>query len=232
MARRSYATVLAGALGFMPVAAMAADHQDGPATTADPTSDITDVYAWTNADHTKVNLVMDVSPLATPNSKFSNAVQYVFHTSSGSAYGMTSGGTNVICTFDATQKISCWAGSEYVTGDASHITGLTSASGKLKVFAGLRDDPFFFNLDGFKSTAAAVHVAAGSLAFDAAGCPTLDEPNSTALVTQLKQSPTHAAPVDHFLGLNVLSIVLQLDTSILASGGAVVSIWGSTNHAS
>jgi hypothetical protein len=212
--------------------ALAADHQDGPAATADPSADITDVFAWMSPDATHVNLVMDVFPFASGTPKFSNTVQYVFHTSSRPSFGMAAAANvNVICTFDTSQIISCWAGDEYVTGDASSTTGLSSASGKLKVFAGLRDDPFFFNLEGFKATAADVTAAKGSLTFDSNGCPMLDGPTSTALVTQLKTAADGGPPQDHFLKANLLAIVVQLDKSILTSGGPLVSVWAATHVA-
>jgi hypothetical protein len=212
--------------------ALAADHQDGPAATADPSADITDVFAWMSSDASKVNLVMDVFPFATGTPMFSNTVQYVFHTSSRPSYGVAAAATvNVICTFNTAQTISCWAGDEYVTGDASSTAGLTSASGKLKVFAGLRNDPFFFNLDGFKATAADVTAAKGSLSFDSNGCPLLDGPTSTALVTQLRTAPDGGAPKDHFLAANLLALVVQLDKSVLTSGGPLVSVWAATHVA-
>jgi hypothetical protein len=212
--------------------ALAADHQDGPAATADPSADITDVFAWMSPDASMVNLVMDVFPFATGTPLFSNTVQYVFHTSSRPSFGMASAASvNVICTFDTGQTISCWAGAEYVTGDASSATGLTSASGKLKVFAGLRNDPFFFNLDGFKATVADVTAAKGSLGFDTHGCPALDAPTVTALVTQLATAPDGGAPQNHFLGANLLAIVVQVDKSILTSGGPLVSVWAATHVA-
>jgi hypothetical protein len=211
-------------------AALTADHMDGPAATADPTADITDVFAWTSADGKSLNLVMDVFPAATASARFSNTVQYVFHTSSHPAFGQAAAATeDMICTFDSAQKISCWAGSEYVSGDASKTAGIASGSGKLRVFAGMRDDPFFFNLDGFKHAVATVKGAASSLTFDAAGCPALDSATSAALVNQLKTDPNGNAPQDHFKGLNVLAIVLQVDLSIVNKGGPVVSVWGSTN---
>jgi hypothetical protein len=217
------------ALLLAPIA-LAADHMDGPAATADPAADITDVFAWTSADGTKLNLVLDVFPAATSSAKFSNTVQYVLHTSSHPAFGMAAAATeDIVCTFDAAQKISCWAGSEYVNGDASNTAGITSGSGKLKVYAGLRDDPFFFNLDGFKHAVATVKGAAASLTFDPAGCPKLDAATSAALVSQLKTDPNGNAPQDHFKALNVLAIVVQVDLAIVNKGGPVVSVWASTN---
>ena len=152
------AALLLGLVGRSP--AYAADHTDGTASVLnvpDASSDITDVYAWM-ADATHVNLVMDVFPNAVTGSKFSNVVQYVFHTTAKAGLlATTSTPANVICTFDTTQKISrrIVSGSgtvlDFVTGDASATTGLSSADGKVKVFAGLRDDPFFFNLAGLRT---------------------------------------------------------------------------------
>lgn len=226
-------------------AVMAADHLDGQEVTKDPASDITDLYSWVSPDGTKTYLVMNVAPLArvtatdtAPASKFSDAVQYVFHTTSMPSYGAAGTPLNVICTFDAAQVISCWAGSEYVHGDASNTAGITSASGKLKVFAGPRDDPFFFNLDGFKDVAKTVADTIknnpGSLNLDGTGCPHLGG-TANVLKNKLKADPHvdgGGAAKDFFKGLNVLSIVIAIDTSVLTSGGPMLSVWASTNKAS
>ena len=213
--------------------ALSADHQDGPATTSEPPADINDVYTW--MDGTNVVLAMTVYPGASPGSQFSNNVQYVFHTGSAAAgLGATTNPVDVIATFDATQKISVWVGTaDYVKGDASPTAGLTSASGKVKVFAGLRADPFFFNLDGFKQTlldvqAAAAVTGTGALVFNEAGCPTLDAVTSGKLVTQLQTNVDGGAPANHFAALNGLAIVVSVDKSLLTKGGAVVSVWGGT----
>src|SRR5262249_9125643 len=142
----------------------------------------------------------------------------------------TTKSVDVVCTFDAAQKISCWVGDkDYVTGDASAVAGLTSASGKVKVFAGLRDDPFFFNLDGFKHTVSTVEAAAPTLMFDGAGCPAIDAATSAVLVGQLQHDPNGGPPANFFAGKNVLSIVLSIDKTLLTEGGPIVSMWASTN---
>src|SRR5450432_1331316 len=208
----------------------AADHKDGPAATADPSADITDVYAWMSSDKTKVNLVMDVYPNAPAAAMFSDQVLYAFHLNSAATFGGTATETKIICGFDTAQKITCWVGgTETVTGDASATTGISSTSGKTKVFAGLRDDPFFFNLTGFKATAAAVVAAAGGLTLDAAGCPMLDSATSTALVGQLAHGAAGAAPTSDFAGQNVQSIVIQVDTALVTPGGKLLGIWASTH---
>lgn len=213
---------------------MSADHRDAPATTADPASDINDVFAF--LDGPKVVLAMTVSPFAGATAKFSDATQYVFHTSSGADYGKLTDNKDIICTFDAAQKISCWAGTDdYVTGDASAEAGITSASGKMKVFAGKRSDPFFFNLQGFKDAVAAVDAKASSLTFDASGCPTLDATTAGALGGLLKETSSTAAPskttADDFASANTLAIVISIDPLLVTKGGPVTAVWGSTNKA-
>jgi hypothetical protein len=165
-------------------------------------------------------------------SQFSNAVQYVFHTSSGASFGATTAKEDIICTFTAAQKISCWVGKDdYVTGDASGLAGLASADGKVKVFAGLRADPFFFNLDGFNNTVATVEGAEGSLAFDQAGCPLLDNGTASVLRTDLQTASDGGPPVDFFKSFNGLAIVISVDKSLVTKGGPVLSTWSSTNKA-
>jgi hypothetical protein len=206
----------------------AADHLDSPGATKEPTADITDTYSWVAGKN--VVLVMDVAPLAASDVFFSDKIQYVFHTASGSAFGDATKKTDVICTFDAARKISCWVGDkDYVTGDAGVTSGLVSDSGMIKVYAGLRDDPFFFNLTGFKDAVKTVDSVEGQLKFDGAGCPALDGATVNALVGKLQGDGMGGKATNFFAGADVLSIVLEIDKSLLTSGGPVMSMWGSTN---
>lgn len=217
-------------LGITPIPSFAADHVDGPRASADPAADITDVFAWMSPNASDVYLVMGLVRNATTESRFSDSVQYVFRTTSQASYGASSSrSVDVICQFDAAQTIECWVGNDdYVTGDASSVSGLSSTSGRVKVFAGLRNDAFFFNLAGFRATARAVTAAAGGLTFDAAGCPALDSGTSTALVTQLQRSATGGSAVDGFANFNVLALVLAVDKSLLTSNGPILSVAGAT----
>src|SRR4051794_29148306 len=149
------------------VALRAADHVDSPAATADPDADLTDVYAWMNADASQVNLVMDWFPNAPATSKLAANTLFAFHVSSKATFAATTATeTTIICGFDAAENMSCWVGDgDFVSGAKN--TTLTSASGKVKAFAGIKDDPFFFNAVGFKDVVAAVTAAAPSLTFDA-----------------------------------------------------------------
>jgi hypothetical protein len=237
------ALVVAGLAGT----ARAADHADGAAVKLDPTTDITDVYAWL-PDATHVALVMDVFPGATTTSKFSDSALYVFHINAGQAYGDTAPKpAQVVCQFTGGDpaKAQCWAGPltsptgvEYVTGDATTAAGLSSTSGKLTVFAGLRDDPFFFNIHGFKAAIAAFGQAnaGGGIMFDTAGCPMLT-PQFAGQAAQILASDGAGNPGKddfakggNFASGNVLSIVVQVDVGLISPGGGkTLGIWGSTN---
>ena len=222
-------SALAGLCAFQ-ADTFAADHLDGAAVKTDHATDINDLYAWSTAD--KVNFVLTVFPQADVNAKFSTAAAYVIHTTSKAANdSATSTPVDLICTFDAAQKISCWVGGKtnYVSGDASPSAGITSANGKVKVHAGLHDDPFFFNLAGFNKVREIVKGAAASLTFDTNGCPALDAATATTLVNQLKQSPTGGAPANFFAGLNSLAIVISVDKTLLNAGGKILTAWAGTH---
>jgi hypothetical protein len=226
---------VAGIIGYA-ASAYSADHQDGPATTADPTADINDVFTW--MDGSNVVLAMTTNPTATAGTQFSNSVQYVWHTTSVSAFGAAADAgapvpLDVIATFDTSQNIHLWVGTtEYVTGIASQTAGLASADGMVKVFAGPRADPFFFNLDGFKQTVADVNAAAPALldagAFNAQGCPALNGATQMALQTQLKSAPDGGPAGNHFAALDGMAIVVSVAKSLLTQGGPVVSVWAGT----
>jgi hypothetical protein len=164
-------------------------------------------------------------------SEFGTAVTYVFHVNSSAGYGMPQQETQVICQFYDTSKIECWAGDEYVEGDPSGTSGISSSSGKLKVFAGLRNDPFYMEFVGFTETVKAVVAAAPSLTFDADGCPALDSATSAALVGQLQHGMNGAAASDTFGGSNVLALVVQIDKTVVNGNGSVLAVWGSTHMA-
>jgi hypothetical protein len=187
------------------------------AAVLEPAGDINDVYVWMSPDATKVNLAMTVFPGATDASKFSDAVKYVFHARSQAAYGATAGiDRDIVCTFtSATPQItSCWlinnvasrAVMSYVSGNASGATGITAAG--LQVFAGLRADPFFFNLAGFRNATAVVAAAikdstTATPTFikgaNAAGCPTLTSAARAAVTNFLgKDCIGRDTPVDFF----------------------------------
>lgn len=235
----------------------AADHLDSSTLAGNPLADINDVYVWMNGDATKVNLAMSISPADPGDRAFGPDVQYVFHVTSKEQLGvLVPGGneTRVICTFESSTSAQCWIADssgtkDYVTGDPSNPAGITSTSGKVRLFAGRRSDPFFFNLQGFRDAVGAVRTVANTAGFvaDAAGCPTacgatdLMCNNSAAAVRDLlgaqrpvpTPAPVPACPDnnrDCFINLNVLAIVLQVDKTLFNSGtNTTLAVWGSTH---
>jgi hypothetical protein len=257
LTRKTWLAILAGAVLASP-AAIAADHNDGTQVMADPSADITDVYAWmTDANH--MALVMDVMPNSGTTAQFSDTVKYVFHTTTWAGFTGTIGTgdpeVDVICTFDASGNPSCWVAFQgdsaaadvidYVSGTAAaanSATGITSADGDIQLFAGPRNDPFFFNLDGFHNAIATVEGAVPSLvdagAFNAAGCPAVGATTSGVLLGELGHDLDGGAPLDDFAGQDVLSIVLNININnptnpngnLLQTGNTLLSVWASTNN--
>jgi len=216
------------AAALRPPAASAADHIAGPSAQIDPAADISDVFAWMSPDATRLNLVADVFYSAGPTAAFSPAVQFAFHIESGAEYGAVSDEALVLCQFYDVNRIECWAGDEYVTGDPSDPAGIVSASGRMRVFAGMCDDPFFMEFDGFNETVAMVVAAAPSLTF-VDGCPTLDSETQGALVAQLQSNSDGAPASDSFEGSNVLALVVQLDPALVNVNGPLLAVWASTH---
>ena len=255
---------LGGVAGVGLVAALAAtqtghaaDHLDSSTLAPNPLADLNDVYVWMNGDATKVNLAMTISPADPGDRVFGPDVQYVFHVTSKEQLGvLVPGGneTRVICTFASSTSAQCWIADgtgtkDYVTGDPSNPAGITSTSGKVRLFAGRRSDPFFFNLQGFRDAVGAVKGVAAATGFltDAAGCPTACGTGdvtcnaSAAAVRDLLSgqrpvptpAPVPACPDnnrDCFISLNVLAIVLQVDKTLFnSSTNTTLAVWGSTH---
>ena len=132
--------------------------------------------------------------------------------------------TKVICQIASSTEGQCWVGdSGYVKGDISASGGAVSADGKIK-FAGQRaKDPFLFSLGGFGATVEAVKNAASGLTFNEAGCPAVDKTTSDALLGLLLDGK------DDFAMLNVYGISLELDPSLIAGMGDILSVYGSTH---
>lgn len=231
--------VLGIAVLAVSIPALAADHVDSPAAIAEPTADITDVYAWMTEDAEMLNVILNVAPFAGDAAEFSTATQYAVHIGSSMAYGEESTAHMLVCQFYTEHAIECWLGETYVAGDPRDPEGIVSEDGSLRVFAGLRDDPFFFELSGFRATVEAVVSAVPTLVdndlIDENGCPMLDPETGAALRAQLMSGAAAAgeggAPgaSDSFAGQNVLSMVFQIDKEIVNSGGDLLSVWASTH---
>jgi hypothetical protein len=209
--------------------ARAADHNDG--SFADASTDIADLYAWMNSTATAVNMVMTVNPSADKTTtKFSSTSLYVFHVMSKASFSDTGvyPEYTVVCSFNsaAIQLVQCWGGdSEYVTGDPNTGTGLVSATGKLRVFAGPRNDPFYFNLNGFNSAVTTIKGLLTPTNRDTPGCPTVAAAGTTSVKNSLSMNPA-----DTYIGKNVLALVVTLDKTLVTTPQRqTITVYGSTN---
>jgi len=209
----------------------AADHLDTSAAATEPTADITDLYAWMDSAGEMLNLVLAVNANAGNSAVFSDAVTYVFHVDSTTGFGQPQTYENIVCRFADAANVECWAGGEYAAGDATDINGLSSNNGGFRVFAGLRDDPFFLEYAGFTAAvgAAVGAVGAGEVEFDGASCPLLTDEQQGALVGQLQSGPQGAPVSNTFAGQNVLALVVQIDKNLVNAGGPMLGVWASTH---
>lgn len=205
--RRGLAALLAIGVISSATYLIAADHIDAPAVTG-KASDITDFYAFESPSNSS-NLVFVVNtqgllaPMATAAAAFDSDVmlevnvdnsstkdnmedlvlQVTFENGKVQVYGPVApiekglNSTLVTTGNKVEADISTYAGSP-MTGEANGI----------KVFAGPRDDPFFFDLDQFKKV-----IAGTASGFNNPG-------------------------TDTFAGTNVMSVIIELPKSLLGSG--------------
>ncbi len=213
---------------FVACTAQASDHLDTPTVIANPQADIGDVFAWTAYDARRLNLVMTIV-----GKSFSDRIQYTFHIDSGHKFGKTTDTTLIVCKFPKPGVTECNVGAaDSASGDASRIEGIHGRHGRFRVFAGLRDDPFFNNVKG---TRAAYQVAAAALhngtPLDAAGCPSFDSATSAEIYKQW--SHTDGGPATNFLaGWTSSAIVISVDLPLVTHGGKIVAVWGTTSAGS
>lgn len=206
-----------GALAAITGLALAADHFDSPLASKDARKDITDVYAFRSpANSDNLVVALNVSPHApgyASSPLFSNEARYNIHVDNN---GDLTADATVMVTFSGSspQTFS-------VTGLAPQpITGQVTAagaapvivtSGAIQVFCGPREDPFFFDLVGFKAFVSGPYLPAAGL-----------------------RSSTGGTPKDFFAGNNVGSIVIELPITALTgqatSNTGVIKAWATVTE--
>jgi hypothetical protein len=187
----------------------AADHVDTPAVTNQPT-DITDLYVFRGADPANLVFVANSQGLTSP----ANTAALKFDVNTVLEFNIDKNGDNIEdlviqCKYDdATNKMQVYGPiAPSATGTKSKLEGsltadvsvtaygasATSNTGStgIKVFAGPRDDPFFFDLNRYKA------ILAGT-------APGFSNPGT-----------------DTFAGTNVLSIVLEVPKSLIGATGNI-----------
>lgn len=145
---------------------MAADHIEATATKNDVPADITDVYAWHVSSQNKLVVIVNFDGLHAPaegqKGTFDDDVLYGVHIDNS---GDHVADIDVWVRFGQDSLGNWGMQVENLPGSAAPVVGpvesiIYTTAGRY-VFAGLRDDPFFFDLDGFKET-----LATGSVSFD------------------------------------------------------------------
>jgi hypothetical protein len=152
--KRSISLLLTLFFIFTPLSLTAGDHRDAPATTDDPSADLADLFAWHegNVLNTILTFAADSSPGEAPS--WDPNVLYGVHLDLNN---------NNIADLDIWVRFG-----QNDLGDwGIQITGLPGATqwvtvgpidrsidagNGLLVWAGLADDPFFFDEEGFQNT--------------------------------------------------------------------------------
>ena len=217
------AAVVAVVAGRGPSGAGAADHLDAPGLTppgGDVRLDLTDVYAFRKSG--RAVLVMNVNGFTAkgkqatfasgvPSVTATRRVRYRFQVDNN-------GDARPDVTLTVTFGRPDGHGVQSLTvtrNGRTLVRGSTSAFGKVvannstgvRAFAGMRDDPFFFDLPGF------LDILSTTPGKSFIGC-------------------TGARP-DKFAGTNVSSIVLSLDPALLTRrGSSKIGVWATTSMGS
>lgn len=215
--------------------AVASDHQDSPNVELNPLQDMTDVYAFPSPTAGRIVLVMNSRAFLTPAGSASagfdpnqlyqfkidntgdaleDKVIQVTFTGSGPSQSVEVRGPIEPPVVGAMANEVSPADPD-VAGGINANLGTTSG---LQVFAGVRDDPFFLDLEQFFRIIPDRRPATGPL-------------------SQLPGSPTASAfrpagqAQNYIAGFNVLTIVVELPVSQLTSGGSSrLGIWGTISR--
>ncbi|MFY9779265.1 MAG: DUF4331 family protein [Candidatus Baltobacteraceae bacterium] len=238
----------AAALLFTHTPARSFDLQDSPATVNRPGAAIADTYFFpspTNSNN--VVAVMDVHPLIPAgqgaSTYFDQGVLYTMkfdnnfgNEASGArpvedlviqiSFGAVGNGTQQVFVYGPAAPNQTGTVTTLVNGGTITGTGLVnkafSTSTGLTVFAGARQDPFFFDLQQFYKI-----LPDRNLGSTAAGC--LPSPRGSGSCPQ-GFNPAGSAS-NFFSNVNVLSIVIEIPKSTLIPSGTgpIVAYWATTS---
>lgn len=195
----------------------AADHKDSPATERDPATDIADVYAFRRGDNLVVAMtVQSLSISGNATDLFNPRARYqilVDNTNDGTL----AANATITVTFSGSapqmfkvEGLTPTAIEGPTSGFSNAASPAITTSGAIKVFAGPRDDPFFFDLAGFREFLAGTYTPAAGLRSAASGLPR-----------------------NAFAGLNAAAIVIELPITAVTGQATpntgVIRAWGATS---
>jgi len=174
------------------------DHFSGPRALAGPAGDICDVFAFPSPERPgHLTLVMNVVPLATTTSSFSDAIVYRFRlrpvsiAANRRAFPFGAEETELVfaCTFETPRSRGDGAPPEQdgycmaPSGETVRFRVNDERGGRgdgLRVYAGLRSDPFFIDLPAYLQT-----IQTGRLAFKNPGQNSLTGLNAMSLIVEV-----------------------------------------------
>ena len=226
---------IAGAgLALTARATLGSDHQDTPEVELSPRMDINDVYAFPGSSEDRIALVMTTSSPITPAQASSatfdpNLLYQLKVDNNGDAVEdlvlqITFEGTGANQTVRVRGPIrpELTGTRNTIVGSAPATTGTINtpfgSSSSIQVFAGIRDDPFFLDLEQFFRIVPDRRPVSGPLS------QLPDQPSATAF-RQAGQA------VDYLRGFNTLAIVIELPEAMLTAGGTPkVGIWGTISR--
>ena len=225
---------VAGLLGARHLA-QASDHQDTADVELNPSQDMTDFYAFPGAASGRIAMVLNshpfITPAATATTSFDPNLLYqikvdntgdaiedkvfqITFTGTGSSQQVQVRGPFTPTVTGAMGNVAS-TDAPVVTGSINTILG--TADG-IQVYAGVRDDPFFLDLEQFFRILP-------------------DRKPATGTLSLLPSTPTASAfrpagsAVNYLTGFNVASIVIELPTSMLTAGGnAKIGLWGTISR--
>jgi len=239
------AALLCSAAWIASSPARAADHRDSPVVDGAPEGDITDVFAFLDPnDKTRVVFAMGVNPFAVPalndSYRFSTGFLYQFKIDTtgnyvennviqvtfGDAASVSAAAQSIHVRIGAPDPGSTGAVNTLMTNAAVDVTGPVNTvinSNGVQVFAGLRDDPFTFDVGQF------FRIKAGtSQLFRAVPASPLGP------LTGRPIGSSGQSGIDGFAGFNATYIIVSVPLSVLRppefkNNGNIYNIWGTVS---
>ena len=224
--------------------ARGSDHADTPAIAAQPGTDLTDVFIFPSpTDSSKVCLAMCVHPLIPtgqgPSTAFDPNVLYQFKIDNSGDFVEDLVIQAKFTSSATTQRVQISSGvprrvgtiAEQLTPDSvvgAYNTPFTTSAG-MKVFAGPREDPFFFDLAQFFTILPDRASPLGPTFTNTAGATVSTAPSDPDMPMAGTFRPVGQAQ-DFLKGFNVLAIVVELPKSqLIGSGTGKINVWCTTS---
>jgi hypothetical protein len=196
------------ALTVHTVPTQASDHGDASISKNDPIANLTDLYAFVDphceavagqgceADPIELIVALTLNPGATGEEQFSEDVLYHFYFENDSGAD-----SQIDCSFSAGQMVTC-AGMGGLSVSAR--VGETGVNGDIRVYAGLRDDPFWWDAEAQER-------------FETLGIAAYTDPGTDSLA-----------------GSNVLAIVIGIKITAMSGGTTpnhnVQKVWAASER--